>query len=121
MIRVVIDTNIFISALLQPQGLPAKILMVALTGERVRLCISAEIYSEYEEVVRRPRASSMPKRRSTSPGDHLRTTRLALGITLRDVHRASMKLARRLRNQRFILPARRLQTKYLCFVDHGQL
>ena len=55
MIRIVLDTNIFISALLQPNGLPAHILTVALAGERVRLCISAEIYSEYEEVIRRPR------------------------------------------------------------------
>jgi putative PIN family toxin of toxin-antitoxin system len=55
MIRIVLDTNVFISALLQPNGLPAHILTVALGGERVRLCISAEIYSEYEEVIRRPR------------------------------------------------------------------
>ena len=55
MIRVVIDTNIFISALLKPRGLPAEILIAGLTGERVRLCVSAEIYSEYEEVIRRPR------------------------------------------------------------------
>lgn len=55
MIRIVLDTNIFISALLQPNGLPAHIVTAALAGERVRLCISAEIYSEYEEVIRRPR------------------------------------------------------------------
>ena len=55
MIRIVRDRNIFISSLLQPQGLPAEILRLALVGERVRLCVSAEIYSEYEEVIRRPR------------------------------------------------------------------
>jgi transcriptional regulator with XRE-family HTH domain len=49
----------------------------------------------------------MPKRRST-PGERLRATRWALGLTLRDVHTASMKLARTLRNRRFILPASRL-------------
>lgn len=49
----------------------------------------------------------MPKRRC-SPGERLRATRWALGLTLRDVHTASIKLARRLRNQRFILPASRL-------------
>ena len=50
----------------------------------------------------------MPKRRSC-PGDRLRATRLALGLTLRDiVHTASVKLARSLRNRRFILPASRL-------------
>ena len=55
MIRIVLDTNIFISSLLQPRGLPAEVLTLALVGERVRLCLSAEIYSEYEEVIRRPR------------------------------------------------------------------
>ena len=50
----------------------------------------------------------MPKRRSNSPGEYLRITRWALGLTLRDVHMASTKLARRLRNKRFILPASRL-------------
>jgi len=55
MIRVVLDTNIFISALLQPQGAPAEILTLGLLGEHVQLCVTAEIYSEYEEVIRRPR------------------------------------------------------------------
>jgi len=55
MIRVVIDTNIFISALLQPQGFPAEVLVAALAGENVEMCVSADIYSEYEEVIRRPR------------------------------------------------------------------
>ena len=55
MIRIVLDTNIFISSLLQPRGIPAEVLTLVLVGERVRLCISAEIYSEYEEVIRRPR------------------------------------------------------------------
>lgn len=51
----VFDTNIFIPSLLQPQGLPAEILTLAVVGERVRLCVSADIYSEYEEVIRRSR------------------------------------------------------------------
>jgi len=41
MIRIVRDRNIFISSLLQPQGLPAEMLRLALVGERVRLCVSA--------------------------------------------------------------------------------
>lgn len=55
MIRIVLDTNVFISSQLQPQGLPAEILTLALLGERVRFCVSADIYSEYEEVIRRTR------------------------------------------------------------------
>lgn len=55
MIRVVIDTNIFISALLQPNGLPAQVLLLALASENVHLCGGADIYAEYEAVIRRPR------------------------------------------------------------------
>lgn len=55
MIQVVIDTNILISALLHPEGHPAKVLLVAMGGTAARLCVSGEVYSEYEEVIRRPR------------------------------------------------------------------
>jgi putative PIN family toxin of toxin-antitoxin system len=54
MIRVVLDTNILVSALLQPLGPPAQILMLALGGS-VHLCVSGSVYAEYEEVIRRPR------------------------------------------------------------------
>ncbi|MBV9482746.1 MAG: helix-turn-helix transcriptional regulator [Acidobacteria bacterium] len=47
-------------------------------------------------------------RRQLSPGERLRVTRDALGLTLRNVHTASLVLARKLRNKRFILPASRL-------------
>jgi len=55
MTRIVLDTNIFISALLHPDGLPAQVLVLALAGKNVQLYVSAEIYSEYDEVIRRPR------------------------------------------------------------------
>src|SRR5260370_41524587 len=55
MIRVVLDTNILISALLQPQGLPARTFLMALAGTTARLCVSGEVYAEYEEVIRRPK------------------------------------------------------------------
>jgi putative PIN family toxin of toxin-antitoxin system len=54
MIRVVIDTNILVSALLQPEGLPAAVLMLALSRD-VQLCVSDAIFAEYDEVIRRPR------------------------------------------------------------------
>jgi putative PIN family toxin of toxin-antitoxin system len=54
MIREVIDTNILVSALLQPEGLPAAVWMLALSGN-VQLCISDAIFAEYDEVIRRPR------------------------------------------------------------------
>jgi putative PIN family toxin of toxin-antitoxin system len=55
MIRVVLDTNILISALLQPQSLPALTFLTALGGTKAQLCVSGEIYAEYEEVIRRPK------------------------------------------------------------------
>jgi len=54
MIRVVLDTNIIVSALLQPLGPPAQVFSLALGGE-VQLCVSGAIFAEYEEVIRRPR------------------------------------------------------------------
>jgi putative PIN family toxin of toxin-antitoxin system len=57
MIRVVLDTNILISALLQPRGLPARVLLTALAGTKAQLCVSGDIYAEYEEVIRRPKFS----------------------------------------------------------------
>jgi putative PIN family toxin of toxin-antitoxin system len=59
MIRVVIDTNILVSALLQPLGLPAAVLMLALSGE-VQLCVSDAIFAEYNEVIRRPHLKRPP-------------------------------------------------------------
>ncbi len=54
MIRVVIDTNILVSALLQPEGPPAAVFMLVLSGD-VQLCVSDAILAEYDEVIRRPR------------------------------------------------------------------
>jgi uncharacterized protein len=54
MIRVVIDTTIIVSALLQPLGPPAQVFLLAVSG-LVQLCITGEVYAEYEEVIRRPR------------------------------------------------------------------
>jgi putative PIN family toxin of toxin-antitoxin system len=54
-IRVVLDTNVFVSALLQPQGFPARAFLIALAGTAAQLCVSGDIYAEYEEVIRRPK------------------------------------------------------------------
>ena len=54
MIRVVIDTNIIVSALLQPLGPPAQVFLLAVSGS-IQPCITGEVYAEYEEVIRRPR------------------------------------------------------------------
>jgi putative PIN family toxin of toxin-antitoxin system len=52
--RIVVDTNILVSAALQPAGLPAG--LIELIGFRaVTLCLSEEILAEYREVFRRPK------------------------------------------------------------------
>ena len=55
MIRVVLDTNILISAVLSPKGPPAQVFLMTLLDPDTQLCVSGDIYAEYEEVIRRPR------------------------------------------------------------------
>lgn len=54
MIRVVLDTNIILSSLLQPLGPPAKVFYLARCGF-LNLCMSGPVYAEYEEALQRPR------------------------------------------------------------------
>jgi len=54
MIRVVLDTNIIVSALLQPIGPPAQVFVLAIGGS-IQLCVTGSVYAEYEEVISRPR------------------------------------------------------------------
>ena len=54
MIRVVLDTNIVVSALLQPLGPPAQVFLLTVSGS-IQLCVSGKVYAEYEDVIRRPR------------------------------------------------------------------
>ena len=82
MIRVVIDTNVLISALLQPQGLPAQVLLVSIAGRAARLCVSGEVYAEYDEVIRRPRF----KRSERDIADTLRAIR-EIGIWVKPSHK----------------------------------
>jgi len=54
MIRVVLDTNIIVSALLQPLGPPAQVFSLA-AGGSIQLCVSGEVHAKCEEVIRLPR------------------------------------------------------------------
>jgi putative PIN family toxin of toxin-antitoxin system len=54
MIRVVLDTNIIVSALFQPLDPSAQIFVMSLGGA-VQLCVGGNVYAEYEEVISRPR------------------------------------------------------------------
>jgi putative PIN family toxin of toxin-antitoxin system len=55
MIRVVIDTNILVSALLSRNGAPAQALRMILEDPEMQVCVSGEVYAEYDEVLRRPK------------------------------------------------------------------
>lgn len=52
MLKVVIDTNILVSALLTPSGRPARVLDHVLNGN-VILCYDSRIIAEYQEVLLR--------------------------------------------------------------------
>ena len=52
MMRVVLDTNVLVSALLTPTGKAAAILMGAATG-KFHPCYDYKIFKEYQEVLRR--------------------------------------------------------------------
>jgi hypothetical protein len=51
--RVILDTNVLLSALLSPRGAPAK-LLAAWEKKRFTLVISDELLAEFREVLRRP-------------------------------------------------------------------
>jgi uncharacterized protein len=61
MIRVVIDTNVVVSANLKDEGLPAAILDLA-ASRTILMCVSAAVLAEYKEVLNRPRLKLPPKR-----------------------------------------------------------
>jgi len=61
MIRVVIDTNVVVSANLRDEGLPAAILDLA-ANKIILMCVSAALLAEYKEVLNRPRLKLPPHR-----------------------------------------------------------
>ncbi|MBS1823704.1 MAG: putative toxin-antitoxin system toxin component, PIN family [Acidobacteria bacterium] len=69
MIRVVLDTNIVVSAYLA-EGPPSRVVKLALHG-LVKLCISDAILEEYEELLRR-KSFPLDTRRATAFLRHIR-------------------------------------------------
>jgi len=59
--KIVLDTNIIVSGLLQSKGNPAQVLTLALAGA-VQVCHDERILAEYAEVLVRPRFKFDPKR-----------------------------------------------------------
>src|SRR5271157_5266127 len=82
MIRIVLDTNILVSALLNPEGAPAQVFLLTILEPDIQLCVSGEIFAEYEEVLRRPRF-----RRSNSEIDGALRTIQEKGFWVRPTER----------------------------------
>ena len=66
MTRIVLDTNIVISATLRAGGLPEAVFNLAIDGV-IQLCVSEPILAEYEEVLGRARLA-IPLARRYAPG-----------------------------------------------------
>jgi len=56
-LRLVLDTNVVVSAAIKPDGLQRTVLLLAIT-KPARLCVSDEIVSEYSMVLARPELKS---------------------------------------------------------------
>ena len=65
MIRVVLDTNIVVSANLRAGGLPEAVFNLAIDGV-IQLCLSEQVLAEYEEVLSRTRLRIPPKKVATA-------------------------------------------------------
>jgi uncharacterized protein len=63
--RVVLDTNVLVSAFLKPRSKPAKILRLILQGN-LEIIINEPIISEYQEVLTRPKLQLDPFRVQTT-------------------------------------------------------
>ena len=63
--RVVLDTNVVVSALLKPQGLEDQVLRLALAG-RLLLCLSPDVLAEYARVLSSPKFKFQPEEVATA-------------------------------------------------------
>jgi putative PIN family toxin of toxin-antitoxin system len=59
MLKVIIDTNVFVSAMIQ-RSYPFYIVDKILTEESFQLCLSQELFDEYIEVLNRKKFSKFP-------------------------------------------------------------
>ena len=79
MIRVVIDTNVVVSANLVDEDPSAAILSLAI-DKKIRMFVSAAVLAEYEEVLHRPRLKFDAKRIEASLADIRDTAELVQPI-----------------------------------------
>src|SRR5580658_2690545 len=97
MIRVVIDTNVLVSALLTSGGLPEAVINLAISGE-VQWFASESVLAEYEEVLKRSRLAID----SGKPADAMSRILAPVSVVSPAV-RVTAAIARRRRSQPFIL------------------
>jgi putative PIN family toxin of toxin-antitoxin system len=71
-LRVVIDTNVFISAFLKPASKPSRILRLIIQGD-LQIALNEQILREYSEVAARPRLL-LDRQKVSIVLDYLRTT-----------------------------------------------
>lgn len=60
MVKIVLDTNVLVSALLK-QGSPPAIILSLVLNKKVKLFTSREVFEEYEEVLARPKFQALDK------------------------------------------------------------
>jgi putative PIN family toxin of toxin-antitoxin system len=63
--RVVLDTNVVVSALVKPQGREDQVLRLALAG-RLLLCVSPQVLAEYGRVLSSPKFKFQPEEVATA-------------------------------------------------------
>jgi putative PIN family toxin of toxin-antitoxin system len=68
MTRIVIDTNILVSAILTPEGNPAKILKLVLEG-KLNLIISPDILKETRQVFNYPKIVKLLEKNKITPAE----------------------------------------------------
>ena len=57
--KIILDTNILVSALIS-HAIPSKVLYDLVLDEKISLCLSEEVYSEYIEVLNRNKFTKYP-------------------------------------------------------------
>ena len=68
--RVILDTNIWVSGLISKSGAPAKIVNAVLTGTLIAV-MSERTFAELEEVLSRPKFKQYVDRANVAPSDFL--------------------------------------------------
>ncbi len=82
MLKVVIDTNVLVSALLKADSVPALILSLILEGEIV-LCLSEAIALEYGDVLEREKFKKLDRQKVNTLLSRLKSQALCVQPTIR--------------------------------------